>query len=71
MELVDYNVVVPHFVSELFWSGRLEEEQLQKIMTVSELLMIKDCSVFLEGSKLDSIVRLVRAKADKNPEVLA
>ena len=58
-------------MSELFWSKELEEEQLQKIMMLSELLMIKDCSVFLDASKLDSIVRLVRAKEDKNPEVLA
>ena len=63
--------MVPHFLSELFWSEGLEEEQLQKIMMLSELLMIKDCSVFLEASRLDSIVRLVRAKEDKNPEVLA
>ena len=47
MELVDYNVVVPHLVSELFWNGQFEEEELERIMMLCELFMVKDCSVFL------------------------
>ena len=40
-------------------------------MMLCELFMVKDCSVFLEPVKLELIVRLVRAKEEKNPEVLA
>lgn len=59
LQLVDYNLVIPHQLEELFFVNELSEEQLNEILLVCELLMIKDYTIFVDGSKLRAVLELL------------
>lgn len=62
--------MIPHQLEELFFVNELSEEQLNEILLVSELLMIKDYTIFVDGSKLRGVLELLSDKElDKSLEL--
>lgn len=51
--------MIPHQLEELFFVNELSEEQLNEILLVCELLMIKDYTIFVDGSKLRAVLVLL------------
>jgi hypothetical protein len=60
LELVDYNMVIPHRLEALCLGDRLGEEEAQKAMLLCELLMVKDSSIFLSPIKLPMVLDLLK-----------
>ena len=70
LELVDFNLVIPHRLDQLFTDDSLTEDQIQRGMLMGELLMVKDCSVFLNPQKVRAILGLLKCKSLKKSEAV-
>lgn len=65
--MVGYNLVIPHTLENLFHQEKLDQSKINEIMLVCELMMVKDCKVFLQMNKLKLIVLFLR-KDEKEME---
>lgn len=58
LQTFNYNIVIPHYITELFYTG-LSEDQTYVTLFLCELLMLRDCSIFFDKEKIEKVVQLV------------
>ena len=67
LELIDFNVIIPHQLEELYSRDSLEEEDCEKMMMLAELMMVKESSIFFSSELMSALVSLYRAKVGSVP----
>lgn len=58
LETFDYNIAIPHYLSEVFYAG-LSQDQIYILLFFCELLMVKNCDIFFDNQKIEAMILLV------------
>jgi hypothetical protein len=58
LETFNYNIVIPHYLSEVFYAG-LSQDQINVLLFFCELIMLKSCDIFFDIQKIEVMILLV------------